>query len=54
MIIGVDMIAFFIEQRFPAPISLWTRMGLDFNPHILGQEYHTSLEQTMAKLAPVN
>jgi hypothetical protein len=52
--IGVDMIASFIEQRFPHPLSVWARLGLDVDPHVLGQDYKEPLEKTFAKLEPAN
>jgi hypothetical protein len=46
------MIATFIEQRFPHPISTYSRLGLDYDPHVLGQEYAAPLSESLAKLAP--
>ena len=50
VMIGVDMIASFIEQRFPHPLSVWARLGLDVNPHVLGQDYKEPIEKIFAKL----
>ena len=48
------MIAAFIEERFPHPLSINARIGLDFDPHVLGQDYKKPLKDTMAQLAPKN
>jgi hypothetical protein len=46
------MIATFLEERFPKPLAIYARMGLEFDPHVLGQDYKETLEQTIAKLKP--
>lgn len=51
---GVDMIAAFIEERFPHPLSMWSRIGLDVDPHVIGQDYQEPAEMLMAKLGPKN
>ncbi len=51
---GIDMIAAFVEERFPHPLSVYSRMGVDFDPHVLGQDYKKPFQETLAQLAPKN
>jgi hypothetical protein len=51
---GIDMIAAFIEAKFPKPLSLYSRAGVDFDPWVLGQDYKEPLEAKLATLGPPN
>ena len=48
------MIAQFLEERFPHPLSIHARMGVDFDPHLLGQDYKRAIEEGFAALVPKN
>jgi hypothetical protein len=48
------MIAAFIEAKFPKPLSLYSRAGVDFDPWVLGQDYKEPLEAKLATLGPPN
>lgn len=44
------MIATFLEQRFPRLLAINARLGLDIDPHVLGQDYAKPLEETLKLL----
>lgn len=48
------MIAAFVEDKMPKPLSLLGRLGLDVDPWVLGQDYKEPLEKALAAMAPPN